>query len=120
MVQKEQVCVLAVNAGSSSVKASVLDGDERVASFEAERLGSSGAVLRVFNRDVSSSIELSESSHASAIKHILDQLEQRSLIEKIIAIGHRVVHGGTEFDDSVRIDSDTLQKIDDLSYLAPL
>ena len=40
--------------------------------------------------------------------------------KEIIAVGHRVVHGGEAFTDSVKIDSTVLRKIKECNHLAPL
>jgi len=141
---KQRLYVLAVNAGSSSVKASVVDHDRHVVSFLAERLGSSSvddAILNIVNNNArsssrgdgdesarTSSIDIrpdssstsSSSPHAAAVDKILEWLEQNGVLEDIVAVGHRVVHGGTVFDDSIQIDSEKLKKIEELSYLAPL
>ena len=87
--------VLVVNAGSSSLKLSVLDsGDELV---------------------------LSETLPLAAGR--LDEDAVRTALGtagEVEAVGHRVVHGGTEFVDPVLIDADVLRRLDALSDLAPL
>ena len=58
-----------------------------------------------------------------AVQLLLDQLIEQCIIrsyDEIDGIGHRVVHGGEEFDDSVVITDEVLQKIEELSELAPL
>ncbi len=82
--------VLVVNAGSSSVKLSVLDGD--------------GAV------------EAQESVEPAAAGEALGRL----LGERPDAVGHRVVHGGARFTGPTLVDDDVLAGIDELRVLAPL
>ena len=41
-------------------------------------------------------------------------------MEEIDAVGHRVVHGGEDFDDSVVVDEEAVKKVADLAELAPL
>ena len=82
--------VLVVNAGSSSVKLSVLDGD--------------GAV------------EAQESVEPAAAGEALGRL----LGERPDAVGHRVVHGGARFTGATLVDDDVLAGIDELRVLAPL
>ena len=77
--------VLVVNAGSSSLKLSVLDGDNVVAQSNTDDLDAFVASL-----------------------------------DGIDAVGHRVVHGGTEFTDAVVIDDDVIRRLGALSPLAPL
>ena len=87
--------VLVVNAGSSSLKLRVLGGDDDVvADHDVER----------WDR---------EPDHADAGDFI------RSL-DRVDAIGHRVVHGGSRFVSPVRIDDEVVAAIDELTPLAPL
>ncbi len=86
--------VLVVNAGSSSLKLSVLDGDELLA---AESLAAPGG--RVDADAVRTTIE-----RAGAVD----------------AVGHRIVHGGSEFVDPVRVDERVLRRLHALTDLAPL
>ncbi len=58
-----------------------------------------------------------------AVKILLDKLTSLGIIKslnEIEGIGHRVVHGGETFNDSVLITDEVLKKIDELSELAPL
>ncbi len=95
--------ILVLNAGSSSLKASVLvDGNtDPVARAAVER-----------GRD--------EDADAS-VRAALDQLaRQGAPAAAIDAVGHRVVHGGTRFSSAVRIDDDVTRAIEDLASIAPL
>jgi acetate kinase len=88
--------VLVVNAGSSSLKLRVLDQgeDEPVAS-----------------RDV-------RVEHGEA-----DQAELRDMvagIDGVQAVGHRIVHGGSDFREPVRLDKEVVRRLRDLTELAPL
>jgi acetate kinase len=61
--------------------------------------------------------------HSVAVKMLLTKLTHFGILEslnEIEGIGHRVVHGGEIFNDSVLITDETLQKIEELSDLAPL
>jgi acetate kinase len=87
--------VLVVNAGSSSVKVSVIDeGDKLVAAQELD-----APAGRVDQGPV---------EEFAADNGPID------------AVGHRVVHGGTEFTSPVRVDADVVRRIELLSDLAPL
>jgi acetate kinase len=99
------VRVLVLNAGSSSLKASVVDGSATVARTEtswgadasraAGREGAVAAVLEAFAGDGVAA-------------------------DTLAAVGHRVVHGGSRFTEPVTIDDVTLDALDELSELAPL
>ncbi|MDC3412659.1 acetate kinase [Aquibacillus sp. 3ASR75-11] len=61
--------------------------------------------------------------HEQAVKVLLDKLTTSGIIqslEEIDAIGHRVVHGGERFSDSVQITDEVIKNIEDVSDLAPL
>jgi len=88
------VRVLVVNAGSSSLKLSVLDGD-------AVAVSESLALTRG---------RADEDAVRGAVARAGD----------IDAVGHRVVHGGDAFVEPVRIDGDVLRRLDALTDLAPL
>ena len=83
--------VLAVNAGSSSLKLRVLDGEELVGTAEAERSGL-----------------------AQGIRDLLDELGP------VDAVGHRVVHGGSRHVEPELVDDVLVHDLEELVPLAPL
>lgn len=87
--------VLVLNAGSSSLKLSLVDGDDRV------------LVEREF--EVAEG-RLDESLMAGAVRGM----------EGIEAIGHRIVHGGPRYSSSVRIDGEVIRYLVTITDLAPL
>lgn len=113
--------VLAVNAGSSSLKAALIQEEEsHLASFVGERLTTDQAVLHTTYDNKTTDKEIPQCDHARVLKHILDFLKGQHLIDNLVATGHRVVHGGERFTESVLIDDQILLEIEDVSYLAPL
>jgi len=63
--------------------------------------------------------------HTRGIEHIVkllvsDQYGPLKQYEEIKAVGHRVVHGGEQFSDSVLVDREVMKAIESLSHLAPL
>ncbi len=97
--------LLILNAGSSSLKYGVFDlsaGDTPVLSGLVERIGEEG------------------STHATALADVLEQLRDGGLLDKLVAVGHRVVHGGERFRAPTLVTIDVEQAIDGLSGLAPL
>jgi acetate kinase len=115
--------ILILNAGTSSLKVALMGGDERVGTFLAERLGTEEAVLhfKMFNENELTRAK-KDMDHAEALHHILQFMKKRdsSMVEGIVATGHRVVHGGTIFQNSVLIDDEVVQQIEAVSHLAPL
>jgi len=122
-MKSDKNLVLAVNAGSSSLKASVLRGEsqQHVLHFQAERLGTANSVLHVEDDNGSTNdIEEANLDHDRSLELILSKLKEEGLMDSLVAVGHRVVHGGPTFTDSVVIDDDSLDQIAQVSHLAPL
>lgn len=114
--------VLVLNCGSSSVKFSVFDHQHNeLASGLAERLGSANSQLRwQYMAGEKQSLSLNGGEHQAALHTLIDQLNGVGLLDQLMAIGHRVVHGGEHFSASVLITDEVLEKIEDCNSLAPL
>lgn len=114
----EKQLILALNAGSSSLKASLMEGDStHICDFLGERLGTPGGVLHLPG---DKSIEEDNMSHETALSHVIVYLKEQDQLDHLVAIGHRVVHGGTAFSSSVIVGDKEQQQIKDISHLAPL
>ncbi len=120
--------VLVVNCGSSSLKFQLIDADtEKVlASGICDRIGIDGSVLNYKNA-AGKKYEQKEPipNHTKAIEMVLESLINKeygtiSSLEDIHAIGHRVVHGGEFFKESVLINDYVIDRIKECSDLAPL
>ena len=115
--------VLVFNCGSSSIKFSVVDPLSGMSHL-------SGIVQCISTKDASmvwkrankkQTKELVNIDYNEAIEIILSLLkESGDLEERIVAIGHRVVHGGEKFTSSVLINSEVLEQIEACISLAPL
>jgi acetate kinase len=117
--------ILAVNAGSSSLKFQLLHmPDERVlTSGIVERIGFDEAVFTIKVDDKKVSVTKSINDHKVAVELLIEALMNHQIIhsmDEINGVGHRVVQGGETFKESVLIDDDIVQKILELSPLAPL
>lgn len=116
--------VLVVNCGSSSVKFAVMKPEcgTVVAQGVAERLLSQNSNLKFIGEGATEqTVPLgNDANHHTAILAIVDLVKQAQLDETIIAIGHRVVHGGEAFAESVLIDEAVLEAIAAHQHLAPL
>ncbi|SUO97223.1 acetate/propionate family kinase [Suttonella ornithocola] len=116
--------VLVINCGSSSLKFAVIDpqtGDCPLKGL-AERLGQ-GHEVGDFSYKVANekfALTLHPGTHDAAMKQIVEVLEEQGLMAEISAVGHRIVHGGEYFSESVRIEDDVRDKIADCIRLAPL
>ena len=119
--------ILVLNSGSSSLKYQLfnVDGDNYtvIAKGNAERIGIYGSFvsLKIGNGEKVIK-EVALPSHTEAIKEVLNLLLGSVLknLDELDGVGHRIVQGGSYFDRSVLIDDDVLNKIDELSILAPL
>ncbi len=117
--------VIAINAGSSSLKFQLFEmpSEEVITKGLIERIGLKDSVFNI-TVDGNKVQEISDiPDHEVAVKIILDKLTTLGIIKslnEIDGIGHRVVHGGETFHDSVVITEAVLNKIEELSELAPL
>jgi acetate kinase len=120
--------ILVLNAGSSSLKFCAFDADhEQLALVLRGQIEGLYTAAR-FKASDSSGQELGARAwdpgappgHAGAIAYLADFLRGQSAGHELVAVGHRVVHGGMEFARPVRVDSGVLARLDRLSPLAPL
>ncbi|RDW21553.1 acetate kinase [Oceanobacillus chungangensis] len=117
--------VLAINAGSSSLKFQLIDMPEETvkAIGLVERIGLKDSVFKIEVDGKKEKMVGDIADHAVAVKKLLDALISTGVVasfDEIDAVGHRVVHGGEYFDDSVLITDDVIAKIVETSELAPL
>ncbi|XWN52900.1 acetate kinase [Anoxybacillus flavithermus] len=117
--------VIAINAGSSSLKFQLFNmpSEEVLTKGVVERIGFEDAIFNITVNGEKIKEVTPISDHAVAVKMLLDKLIELGIIQsfdEIEGIGHRVVHGGEKFSDSVLITDETLKEIEDLSDLAPL
>jgi len=117
--------VLVINVGSSSVKAAILRPQavsQRAWSGRAERIGGSDAMLRFVSSSGAVIAPTSQAipDHATALELLLDAALGEPAAGSLVAVGHRVVHGGPAFSDPVLIDEDVVGQLEQLVPLAPL
>ncbi|HHI5027065.1 TPA: acetate/propionate family kinase [Vibrio parahaemolyticus] len=116
--------VLVINSGSSSLKFAVIDSvsGDAVLSGLGECFGLSDARMSwKFNGEKKEiSIEGDDSHHKIAIGKLVGLTEELGLAQDIVAVGHRIVHGGEKFTKTVRITEEVTQEIENLADLAPL
>jgi acetate kinase len=116
---------LAINAGSSSLKFQLIEmPDETVITKGlVERIGLNDSIFTIEYQEKKDKETKDIADHSIAVKTLLEKLLSTGVIqsyEEIEAIGHRVVHGGERFSDSVLITDEVLKEIEDISDLAPL
>ncbi|RJS60008.1 acetate kinase [Bacillus sp. PK3_68] len=117
--------VIAINAGSSSLKFQLFEMPEKrvITKGLVERIGLPRALFNITVDGHKQKEIMDIPNHAEAVRILLDKLTDMGIIqslEEINGIGHRVVHGGEIFTDSVIITDQVIEKIEQLSDLAPL
>jgi acetate kinase len=121
--------ILTLNAGSSSIKFSLFAGDGAEFSLVARGQVEGIYTTPHFVAKDSSGKTTSEKDweagaklgHDGALMHIVDNLKASYGADyRLVAVGHRVVHGGIEFPKPVRVDAAVVSKLEKLLPLAPL
>jgi acetate kinase len=119
--------ILVINSGSSSIKYQLIEMPSKKvkAGGLIERIGFDNARITYKKGDTTISEELAIENHEqglSAMNHFLLDNQSGVISDKndIYAVGHRVVHGGKDFSDTVEINPEVKEKIKSLSVLAPL
>lgn len=122
--------ILVINAGSSSIKFAIfahtaaMSEQGRLYSGRVEGIGSQARFI-ITNAAAGRGADTTVSSvvanhHTQALQILLDWLEKDAAMFRIVAAGHRVVHGGTVFSQAVRLDEKVLGQLQALIPLAPL
>jgi acetate kinase len=118
--------ILALNAGSSSIKFSLFEVGESsqlnlVARGELEQIGSGQHFIA---RDPGGAVLAEETRPRQSFRLLMEKVigwaEQHLGADRLIAVGHRVVHGGPDHDKPERVTPELLAELDSLTPLAPL
>ncbi len=120
--------IAVVNAGSSSLKFSLFDGDggdlDLLARGQAEALFTAP---RFVAKDGNGSVVAEKAwgegvvlGHAGALEHLMAFVRERLAGRRLAGVGHRVVHGGREFAVPVRVDAAIVARLEKYVPLAPL
>ncbi len=120
--------VLVINCGSSSLKYQILDMENETLLCKGlvERIGMDGSVItheKIGMDKVKKEVPMKD--HKDAIKQVLDAVQNAeygvvSSMADIGAVGHRVVHAGEKFAESVLIDEKVIAALEECVELAPL
>ncbi len=117
--------ILAINAGSSSLKFQLIEMPKEtvLAKGLIERIGIDNSVFTIEYKETKDQVTEDIENHEKAVKLLLDKLTSTGVIsslDEIDGVGHRVVHGGEKFNDSVLITDKVIKEIEEVSDLAPL
>ena len=119
--------ILVLNCGSSSLKFQLIDmeNEQRLVKGNFERIGGMKTTLRLNVNGEKKEILHIARDYDEAIDFILEVLQSPeyhiiSSLEEIAGVGHRIVHGGEMFHESVLITEEVIQEIEKCIALAPL
>ena len=121
--------ILVINAGSSSLKFQLIDMDDESVKAKGlvERIGIEGTHFKQTVLGTDKVIEFTRNmkDHTEAISAVLSALTDKdngaiASLDEIGACGHRVLHGGETFKNSVLVTEETMKGIEELVPLGPL
>lgn len=117
--------IAVINSGSSSIKFQLFDmtKEQVLASAMVEKIGEFSSITTLKFRDKKIVITSVIENHHDGLESIINLLSENEILQNFAsldAIGHRVVHGGEEFNKSTLIDEHVISKIKELIPLAPL
>lgn len=117
--------IISVNAGSSSLKFQLFEMPQEtvLTSGVFERIGLEEGIFTIKVNGEKKVIKEPIPDHTKAVSMLLDALVNYKIVEHLDEIkgaGHRAVHGGEIFTESVKVDDDVVEKFESLNDLAPL
>ncbi len=117
--------IMAVNAGSSSLKFQLLEMPEEITitSGIVERIGMKNSIfqIQVNGEKIKENCEID--NHGEAVNVLLNKLIEHNIIEsfeEISGVGHRVVHGGDKISESIALNGEEIKYLESIVDLAPL
>ncbi|MDE6141067.1 MAG: acetate kinase [Bacilli bacterium] len=117
--------ILTINAGSSSLKFNCIElpSEKELISGYFEKIGLGGGFysIKIDGNKVKHDAELN--NHSDAVKYLQEELFNNNIIsslDEIDGVGHRLVHGGDRFKDSVLLTDEVLKECEKFNDLAPL
>ncbi|WP_153730661.1 acetate kinase [Sporosarcina obsidiansis] len=117
--------ILSVNAGSSSLKFQLIEmtTEEEITKGLFERIGLQNSIFSMSTNEKKIEKVVDIADHSTAVSMLLEHLLSEGVVssyDEIDGLGHRVVHGGELFSDSVMINDEVIEKLEEISGFAPL
>jgi len=121
----EEINILVINGGSSSLKFQLVEFSTRNAPIKGviEAIGLDRSSITLTIHGESSTKDIIVKNHDEAVNLMMLSILDNNILDDISevkAVGHRIVHGGEVYTEPVIIDSNVLDKLKELSVLAPL
>ena len=121
--------VLVINCGSSTIKYQLIDmeKDNVIAKGRCDMIGyeKSNMIYTNVRDNIKNNFLVNMPTHKEAMQVLLNTLLDKDTgvlksLDEIYAVGHRVVHGGDKFSSAALVNDEVINKINELSELAPL
>lgn len=117
--------IMAVNAGSSSLKFQLLEMPEEKVITEGlfEKIGLDDPHFKIKYNGLKEEKDVDIKNHSDAVAMLLKVLVEKKIVsklEEISGVGHRILHCGEHFNDSVLMTEESIQKVASVNDLGPL
>jgi len=115
--------ILVINSGSSSIKCQYFIDQKSIASILIESIGEVKSYSEIKYQDLTLNYTAKISNHQDALELLFSMLKKSNAIssmDELTAIGHRVVHGGSDFSEPILVTKEVIETINLLTPLAPL
>lgn len=106
--------ILVLNTGSSSLKCTVYEAGShavKIAHATASNIGLTHATLKIEDADDASEIPLAAADHGEALQMVVVWLRENTPMKNVVAVGHRVVHGGPKLKEVEHITESVLKEL---------
>jgi len=116
--------ILTINGGSSSIKFALFEASgslRRILDGAIERIGLPNAVLQIKGGAPADNISkpIAAPDHKAAVGVLMDWIEERNGRDVLTAVGHRIVHGGPNYNQPQRITPEMVEELHRLSPFDP-
>ncbi|MET0265024.1 MAG: acetate/propionate family kinase [Duganella sp.] len=118
--------IVVINAGSSSIKFSLYDGAQLALAMRGKIENLYAGVTRFIAHDALGATVAQQEwrdaplDHAAGMRFLIDFAQSHLDGRRVVAVGHRIVHGGVAYSGPQRLDAQVLDQLDKLVPLAPL
>lgn len=117
--------IMAVNAGSSSLKFQLLEMPEEKVITEGliEMIGLAKPNFKIKYNGIKEEKQVDAPDHKKAVEILLNALLEKKIVntlDEIVGVGHRILHCGEKYQDSVIMDEEAINVVESVSDLGPL